>query len=93
MEYTVKKLEKSEVEITVTVPQAELEKYMEKASEELAKNAKIKGFRPGKAPKEVIEKEFGKQTIIHKAQDLALQKTYPEVVVKEKLQVVASPKN
>ena len=49
MKIDVKKLPKSEVEITVEVSVDELIPFMKKSAEKIAKNAKIEGFRPGKA--------------------------------------------
>lgn len=92
MEHQVKKLEKSEVEITVTVTQEEFEKYRKTAIEQLGKKVKVDGFRPGHVPAHVLESKLGAESILYKTQDIALQKTYPQIVLKEELQVVSAPK-
>jgi len=92
MEFEIKKLPKSEVELTVTVPAADLEKYHTKAAEELSRDVKVKGFRPGKVPPHILEEYVKPEFIEARAQELAIQKSYTEVVIKEKIQVVARPR-
>ena len=92
MDYKIKNLPKSEVEITVTVPEDKLPKYMAKAAEEISKDVKVKGFRPGHVPADVLEGHADKKLIEARAQELAIQDTYVEIVIKEKIQVVSRPK-
>ncbi|MBU1152216.1 trigger factor [Patescibacteria group bacterium] len=91
MESEIKKLEKSQIEIKVTLSAEEMEKYKQKAAEEISKDVKVKGFRPGHVPLHVLEEHIGTKYIIGRAQELAIQMSYYELVVKEKLQVVARP--
>ncbi|MDR2704256.1 MAG: trigger factor [Planctomycetaceae bacterium] len=44
--------------VKVTVPQSEVERYFQKEFAELEKNAYVPGFRPGKAPRKLVEKRF-----------------------------------
>ena len=91
MEYAIKKLEKSQVEFTVTVPEERMKEFEKVASEKISQDVKIKGFRPGKVPQDVLEKHIGRDQIYAHAQEIAIQKTYAEIVVKEKIQVIARP--
>ena len=45
--------------LSVTIPSAEIDKRYNKELNETCKKAKLEGFRPGKAPKDVIEKRYG----------------------------------
>jgi len=92
MDYTVKKLPKSEVELTITVSDEKLETYKKKASEEVSKDVKIPGFRPGHVPADVLSQHVDKKYILARAQELAVQHAYADAVIKEKLQVVSRPK-
>ncbi len=92
MEYNVKKLPNSEVEISIELSKEEFEKHRQKAAEDISKEVKIQGFRPGHAPLHVLEQHVGKTHIDNHAQELAIQQSYVDVVMKEKLQVVARPK-
>ena len=48
------------VKLTVQVEEAELEPAIEAAWKEIAKEVRIPGFRPGKAPRALMEKQIGK---------------------------------
>lgn len=91
MEYTIKKLPKSEFEIKVVITKEDLEKHYQKACEDVSKEVTIKGFRPGHIPKEVLERHVGSKHIEEHAKDLAMQRTYAEIVTKENLQVISRP--
>jgi len=56
---TITRLEKSNVKLTLTVPQGEVQSEYQKLLKEYAKNAQIPGFRRGKAPQEVLVRKFG----------------------------------
>lgn len=87
----IKKLGNSEIEIELSIPWKEWEKYLVLAVEDISKNIKIEGFRPGKAPKDMIEKKVGKETILNEAAEKAIRKNYSRVVLDEKLDVIGAP--
>ena len=92
MDFKVKKLAKSEVELTVTVSKEEMDKFEKKACDVLSQDVKVKGFRPGHVPPHILEQHIEKKYITAHAQELAIQGTYVEAVLKEKLQVASRPK-
>jgi trigger factor len=57
----------------------------------MSKEAKIPGFRPGKAPKHIIEKNFGKAAIFQKALDDLLPKVYSDAIIKESIEPIGQP--
>ena len=91
MEYTLKKLPKSKVEIKITVSQEELDKAKIQACEEISKEVKIKGFRPGHIPAHIIEESIDPKYIEAHTQEVALKKTYADAIIKEGLQVISRP--
>lgn len=92
MEHKIKKLEKSKVEIEITVSEEKMKTFREKACEDLSHEVKISGFRPGHVPAEVLEQHLDKKYILAHTQEIAIQKSYADVVIKEKIQVVSRPK-
>ena len=62
------------------------------AFEKVNKDAKIDGFRPGKAPRSMYEKKYGKQEILFEAADMAIKKEYERLLTKEKVMPVIEPK-
>lgn len=59
LETQKKKLPKSEIELTITIPQEEIKKAIEKTYAKLAPKVEVTGFRPGKAPREKILAKLG----------------------------------
>ncbi len=87
----IKKLPKSKMELVVTVPAKELDEFLELASSELSKEIKLDGFRPGKAPRNIVEQKIGTEKILAHAAEKAVKKTYADVVIKNKLDVIGEP--
>jgi len=80
MENTIKDLEKSQKEISVKVSNDEMQKFIEKATEEIAKSVELDGFRKGKVPKEVVRQKVGAEKIYEEAAHMAIEETYLEVL-------------
>lgn len=91
MDIVVKKLSQSKVEMHISLPWEEWKEAMDHAVKDLAKNVKVDGFRPGRVPRAVIEKRFGKQAILNEAADHAVAHSYQKAVEKEKLEVIGPP--
>ena len=74
------KLEKSMVALTVEVGAADFEAAVEKAYKKQRGQIRVPGFRPGKAPRKMIEAMFGAQVFYEEAVNIALPDAYEEVV-------------
>ena len=64
----------------------------DKAFEKLNKTAKIDGFRPGHAPKNIFIKKYGEQEILLEAADELIKEKYSDILVKDKIMPVVEPK-
>ena len=83
---------KTKHEITIKIEGEDWEKAQNTAFEKRNKTAKIAGFRPGKAPKDVFIKHYGKESLYFDAADSVLNLAYQRVLEKEKLIPVVEPK-
>lgn len=90
--HTLKKLDKSQVELTITVTPQECQKHLEKAAARISERAAIKGFRPGKAPYDMVKKEVGEMNILNEALEHIIQEVFFSAVTSEKLETVGMPK-
>lgn len=80
-------------EITKTIEGEKWQKAIDKAYNKLSKKAKIDGFRPGKAPKDVFLKKYGKENLLIEAADNCLEEIYTEVLKEnEGIELVAQPR-
>ncbi len=92
MEITVvPKKEFSQVEIAVVVPPQDFAPFIERAIEMLGKTIELKGFRPGKAPQNLVLEHVGQDRVVHEAMDNALPHFFAKAAVEEDLQVVGRP--
>jgi len=92
MSYTTKKLEKSQIELTITVKPQDYEKHLKKAAQRISTRTKIKGFRPGKASYEIVKKEVGAMNILNEALEQIVQESFYQAVKKENLDTIGMPK-
>ena len=83
---------KNKHEFTIKIEGEEWEKAQDEAFVKRNKNAKIDGFRPGKAPKDVFIKHYGKESLYFDAADALVQTAYTKMLEKEKVIPVVEPK-
>lgn len=92
METKIISQSEGEAQFTVTLSERELSKIKQEVFDHLRKSVKAAGFRPGKAPDMIVERELGSSAVQNDVIDHALQHTYSDAVKELKLQVVSSPK-
>lgn len=88
---TIKNLPDSTVEIALAVPAEAFEKYVDKATRRLARAYKFKGFRPGMAPRHVVEQALGADRVRDEAAELAVREHYPAIVREYQLRPIGNP--
>ncbi len=85
------KLEKSMVALTVEVSAEEFEAAVEKAYRKQRGSIRVPGFRPGKAPRKIIENMYGSGVFYEEAVNEALPDAYSSAVKEQELEVVGYP--
>ncbi|BBX53142.1 trigger factor [Mycolicibacterium poriferae] len=91
MKSTVEKLSPTRVRINVEVPFTELEPEIDKAFKQLAKQIRLPGFRPGKAPRKLLEARVGRGAVLEQVVNDALPGRYSEAITAESLQPLGQP--
>ena len=86
-------MKKNIKEINVTIEGEKWQKAIDKAYDKVSKKVKIDGFRPGKAPKDIFLKKYGKENLLVEAADSCMQDAYMDILKdNEGLEIVAQPK-
>ena len=85
------KVEKSQVVLTIEVGAAEFEAAIEKAYQKMRKKINVPGFRPGKAPRKIIEGMYGAEVFFEEAINIAFPEAYDAAVKEKELRVVGYP--
>ena len=88
MTSTTKKLDSDHIELTVELGRDELAEYIRAAEDVAGREVSIDGFRPGKAPREMVRKQVGEARILESALQTAVQRSLGEVIAEQKLDVI-----
>lgn len=88
----IDKLSGSRVHFEVTVTPDKFEHALDHAFQEVIQKVEIKGFRKGKAPRNIYEAKYGVESLYEEAIQHALQETYYETVMEHQIDVVSQPK-
>lgn len=89
MKSTIKKLSDTKVELKVTLDAQDLQIAREKAIEHLANHVKVQGFRPGKAPSSLVEKNIPANELANETIDIAVRTTLAQAFEAEKQPPIA----
>lgn len=88
---TVETVEPNKVRVSVTVPAAEFEKAVDAAFRKIAREVRVPGFRPGKAPRRILEQRVGVEAAREQALRDALPEYYEQAITDEDVDVIAMP--
>jgi trigger factor len=88
---TVEQLSPTRVRINVEVPFEELKPDFDRAYKALAKQVRIPGFRPGKAPAKLLEARLGRGAVLEQVVNDALPGRYSEAVTTSEVKVIGQP--
>jgi trigger factor len=91
MQVSVQSTGALERRMEVQVPAARIEKAVDERLRDVGRTARLKGFRPGKAPLNVVRRQFGSQIHREVVSEL-LQASFSEAVAQQKLSPAAGPR-
>jgi trigger factor len=91
MRSTVEPLEGNKVKLSVELDEAEFDKAIDAAFRTIAREVRIPGFRPGKAPRRVLEARFGADVARDQALRDALPDFYVDAVKEHDVDAIAAP--
>ena len=91
MKVTVENKKGLKKDLKVLIEKKTIDTYMEEKYEEIKKTVALKGFRPGKVPKEVLKRQFGK-SIYGEVLDKVLKETSRKALEENKIKPAGQPK-
>lgn len=91
MKVTLERPSESEAVLHVELDWPELEKASDKAYRKLAQKTKVPGFRPGHAPRSMLERMVGKETLYQEGLEDLVDNAYREAVREHNLTPLAKP--
>ena len=91
MKASVEPLEGNKVKLSVEVDEQEFEKALNDAFRKIAREVNIPGFRPGKAPRRILEARIGAEVARQEALREALPEYFAQAVLDTEIDVIAPP--
>ncbi len=91
MKSAVETLSPTRAKLTVEVPFEELKPSLDAAYKEIAKQINVPGFRRGKVPPAVIDRQVGRPAVLNEAVNDVLPKAYMEALQENHLEPLAQP--
>ena len=91
MKVTVQNKKGLNKDLKIFVEKKIIENYLNEKYDEVSKNVQLKGFRPGKVPKEVLRRQFGK-AIYGEVLDKVLKETSTKALSDNKIKPAGQPK-
>jgi trigger factor len=82
----IENLEDQQAKLTVEVDNEQLEGAKRKAAKKIAKRIKVPGFRPGKAPYKVIQRQVGDEVLLEESLEILVNDIYPEIIEKTEIE-------
>ena len=91
MKVTVENKKGLNKDVKVFIDKEKMNSYMDEKYEEIKTTVNLKGFRPGKVPKEILKRQFG-QAIFSEVLDKVLKDTSTKALQENKIKPAGQPK-
>ncbi len=91
MKVTTQRLPESQVVFEIEVDEDRVNKSIDQAFKRLAPRTRVPGFRPGKAPRPMIERFLGRSALLREALDHLVPEVYQEAATDEGIEPIDSP--
>ena len=91
MKFTVEKENENVYKLDITIPAKDAARAYDEAVKRIAQYVNVDGFRRGKAPRAVVERQVGTERIKHEAMDALMPKAIAEAVKENNLDVITQP--
>ena len=91
MQTSTERLEAGRIRINISVPAADVDQYISDAYSRIGAKLRIPGFRPGKAPRPVIDTHVGREAVLADALEDLVESTYGQAISAEDVRTYGQP--
>ena len=91
MKVTKEKTEDSQAFLTIEMEPTEVEESLAEAYHRLVKKTNVPGFRKGKAPRQILEQYFGKESLLEDALNHLVPQAYEKAIAEQQIEALARP--
>jgi trigger factor len=80
-----------DVTLNIQLDPTDIEPYLERSYRRVVRRVRIPGFRPGKAPRRIVENHLGRDALVRESLDLIVQETLDKAIQQERLATFGEP--
>ncbi len=91
MQTSIERLDGGLVRLTVTVPAETVDRHISDAYARVGAKLRIPGFRPGKAPRPIIDTHVGRETVLAEAHEEIMSESYAQAISANNLRTYGQP--
>ena len=91
MNVTKDSVTSTEVTLTISMDSEDEEPFLNRSYKRVASRVRIPGFRPGKAPRSIVENQLGRETLVHEALEFMIPESLDKVLKDEEIQAFMEP--
>ncbi len=91
MKVTNEKTENSQAFLTIEMEPAEVEESLKESYHRLVKKTRIPGFRKGKAPRAILERYIGKESLLEDTINNLVPQAYEKAIKEQEIEAIAQP--
>lgn len=91
MQTSVERIDGDRVRLTITVPASDVDAAIDSAYGAIGAKLRIPGFRPGKAPRPVIDTHVGRETVLAEAQEEVVSEFYGKAISQADVRTYGQP--
>lgn len=92
MKVSAREIERSQVVLEVEVEPDRVERALDQAYRRIVNRIKVPGFRPGKAPRPIVERMIGREALLEEAIERLVPDVYDEAVREQQLEPIGRPR-
>lgn len=89
MKVTSERLPRSIMQLTIELEETMVEKELDRAARSLSQKVRVPGFRPGKAPRAILERFYGRPALVEEATDGIINAGFRKALEQEGIEPIA----
>ena len=91
MKVTREDEEQRQTVLNIEMEEDDLESYLHRAYQRVGQKVKVPGFRPGKAPRAVVERMLGRESLLQEALEFMIPEATAKAIEQEEIEAAAQP--
>ncbi len=92
MRVSTERVPDSQIVLQIEIEPQQMERSLDRAYRRLVQRTEIAGFRKGKAPREMLERQVGRERLVHEALDMLIPEAYNKALDEQQIEAIDQPR-